>query len=95
VGTKTAGAVLVSVMAPLPDGWMLQYPMMDYLSAQGTRLEGTGVQPDVEAATPRYKEPDTAIEKAQALLSRTELREKRAAKSTPPPPEPAPVLDAA
>lgn len=83
VGTKSAGAVLVSVMAPLPGGWMLQYPMMDYITSQGVRLEGTGVEPEVEAPTPRFKEPDTAIEKAVALLKRTALRNQRS--STPPP----------
>ncbi len=88
VGTKSAGAVLVSTMKPLADGWLLQFPLMDYITSQGTRLEGTGVAPDVEAPTPRPKEPDVAIDKAIALLKRAELRsvrEKPKPPTTPPP----------
>lgn len=77
VGTPSAGAVLVSVMAPLPERWVLQYPLMDYVSAEGVRLEAAGVKPDLEAPTPKPLEPDQGIEKAQALLRRIELRKER------------------
>lgn len=77
VGSKSAGAVLVSTMSPLSNGWQLQYPISDYLSAQGIRLEGNGILPDVEAPTPRFGEADTAVEKALALLRRAELRNER------------------
>lgn len=70
VGTKSAGAVLVSVMAPLTNGWSLQYPLMDYVTAKGVRLEGNGLVPDVEAPTPKFKEPDTAIDKALGLFAK-------------------------
>ncbi len=70
IGTKSAGAVLVSVMAPLPAGWSLQYPLMDYVTAKGVRLEGNGIVPDAEAPTPKFKEADVAIEKALALFTK-------------------------
>lgn len=72
VGTKSAGAVLVSVMAPLVNGWSLQYPLMDYVTAKGVRLEGNGLVPDSEAKTPRFNEQDTAIEKALTLLAKAQ-----------------------
>ncbi|HZH97413.1 MAG TPA: S41 family peptidase, partial [Fimbriimonadaceae bacterium] len=78
IGTKSAGAVLVSVMAPMPHGYMLQYPITDYITMQGLRLEGNGVQPVVEApAAVRFGEPDVAVEKAVILLQRAELRQGR------------------
>lgn len=70
IGTKSAGAVLVSVMAPLVNGWSLQYPLMDYVTAKGVRLEGNGLVPDSEAKTPRFNEQDTAIEKALTMLAK-------------------------
>lgn len=79
VGTKSAGAVLVSTMAPVGNGWILQYPLSDYITKQGLRLEGNGVVPDVEAGLVKFGEPDVAVDKALALLKRIELRQKRAA----------------
>ncbi len=70
VGTKSAGAVLVSTMAPIGEGWQVQYPFMDYISAKGVRLEGTGIKPDAEAQTPRFGEKDTAIGLAIALIDK-------------------------
>jgi len=83
VGTRSAGAVLVSTMAPLPEGWVWQFPLMDYLTAQGVRLEGNGIEPDVEAPLTRFGEPDVAIDRAIDLLARIELRSRRA--GSPPP----------
>lgn len=88
VGSKSAGAVLVSTMAQVTNGWMLQFPLSDYMSAQGVRLEGNGIVPDIDAAMPRFGEPDTAVEKALALLKRAELRNQRAGGSVPPPARP-------
>jgi carboxyl-terminal processing protease len=70
IGSKSAGAVLVSVMAPLPAGWSLQYPLMDFVTSKGVRLEGNGLVPDAEAPTPKFKEADVAIEKALALFTK-------------------------
>ncbi|MCB8932768.1 MAG: S41 family peptidase [Fimbriimonadaceae bacterium] len=68
VGHPSAGAVLASIMVPLPQGFMLQYPITDYVTLKGLRLEGNGLKPDVEAPTPRYNEKDVAVEKAVSLL---------------------------
>lgn len=72
LGTKSAGAVLVALMVPLPEGFTLLYPMMDYVSSNGQRLEGSGVTPDEEAKDPGTPLPgvrDEVIEKAVARLS--------------------------
>jgi carboxyl-terminal processing protease len=80
VGSKSAGAVLVSVMQRIPDGFMLQYPITDFVTVNGVRLEGTGVSPIIETpALVKFNEPDPAIEKATMLLGRAELRDERGA----------------
>lgn len=75
VGSKSAGAVLASVMAPLPHGFMLQFPITDYVTVKGVRLEGTGVAPDLEVPPlVKYNEPDIAVEKAAALLKGADIK---------------------
>jgi len=61
VGTKSAGAVLASLMQPISNGFLLQYPFQDYVTLKGLRLEGNGVAPDIEAETPRPGEPDKGV----------------------------------
>lgn len=68
IGRRTAGAVLASVMAPLPHGFQLQFPFTDYVTVKGMRLENNGLVPDVEAPTPRPLEPDRGIEEALKWL---------------------------
>jgi carboxyl-terminal processing protease len=69
IGTKSAGAVLVSIMAPLPHGFMLQYPVTDYVTPKGVRLEGNGVVPVAEtSAVVRFGQPDEGIAKAVEIL---------------------------
>ena len=46
VGTRTMGAVLASVGERLPYGFRLQYPIEDYVTYKGVRLEGVGIIPD-------------------------------------------------
>jgi carboxyl-terminal processing protease len=77
VGSRSAGAVLVSIMTPLPNGYSLQYPISDYVTMRGIRLEKNGVTPEVEAPISKFGEKDVAIEKAVALLHRIELRDAR------------------
>ena len=48
VGRRTAGAVLASWFYRLPDGGELQLSREDYIAPQGRRIEGVGVQPDIE-----------------------------------------------
>lgn len=76
IGTKSAGAVLVSIMSPLPGGFSLQYPLMDYVTYKGIRLEGNPIVPDAEAPNPKFKEQDVAIEKALALFAKLQIQSK-------------------
>lgn len=49
IGKTSAGAVLPSFLREVGrGGYVLQYPVADYVTDQGTRLEGKGVQPDIE-----------------------------------------------
>jgi len=73
VGTKSAGAVLVSVMVPVVRGFQVQYPINDYVSAKGVRLEHNGLVPDIEAKTPQEVMPgkaDPAWQYALQLLAK-------------------------
>lgn len=47
VGRQTAGAVMGARFYRLPGGGRLEVPVNDYLGADGRRLEGRGVTPDV------------------------------------------------
>ncbi len=48
VGKNSLGAVLASVYKGLPDGYELQYPVQDYITIKGERLEGHPRVPDLE-----------------------------------------------
>ncbi len=74
IGTKSAGAVLASIIVPASNGFMLQYPIQDYVTSKGVRLEGNGVVPDFEVKEPIASPkgaPDEAIEKACSVLAHT------------------------
>lgn len=71
IGAKSAGAVLASYMWPINEGFTLQFPVTDYVTIQGLRIEGKGVVPDVPTETNfRYGEADQAIEVAVATLGK-------------------------
>jgi carboxyl-terminal processing protease len=81
VGMKSAGMVLASLMQPMPHGFLLQYPITDYVTVKGLRLEGNGVTPDLEVTMPEMRkinEPDVAVEKAVALLNGASLESLKA-----------------
>ena len=70
VGTKSAGAVLVSIINPIAGKFTLQYPISDYVTLRGVRIEGKGVDPDVKADV-RVRipgKPDPAVESALLLF---------------------------
>jgi carboxyl-terminal processing protease len=48
VGTKTRGAVLASREFYLPEDFVVRVAFRDYVSPKGVRLEGAGVNPDLE-----------------------------------------------
>lgn len=65
IGTKSAGAVLASLMMPISEKYLLQFPVMDYVTIEGLRLEGNGVKPDDKVDGPAPGKADKAIELAQ------------------------------
>lgn len=66
IGTKSAGAVLASIIVPLEYNFNLQYPFQDYVTIKGQRLEKNPIVPDIEALTNRPGEQDIAVKRALA-----------------------------
>lgn len=52
VGRRTAGAVLFAMTWALPDGGALTLPIRDFRDPAGARIEGAGVIPDRDIASP-------------------------------------------
>ena len=66
-GARTAGAVLPAHWRELPNGDFFFYPIADYFSNNGDRLEAVGVAPDVEMPRDRaalLEGRDTALDAA-------------------------------
>ena len=77
IGTKSAGAVLASVIDPVSNGFTLQYPIEDYVTIKGVRLEGNGVTPDILSQDVALRTPNAhedAIEKACAYFTQAKKR---------------------
>lgn len=69
VGQRTAGAVLASTYARLEAGFSLQYPVSDYITIKGMRLERNPLVPDQEVtAAPAAGEADPVVAKAVEAL---------------------------
>ena len=69
IGTRSAGAVLSSVFRKLVEGFSIQYPVSDYVTIKGVRLEANPIKPDVEVtAVKKENEPDPVIAKAVEIL---------------------------
>ncbi|MCC6686102.1 MAG: PDZ domain-containing protein [Fimbriimonadaceae bacterium] len=66
VGTRSAGAVLASVFARIPGGFRLQYPVSDYVTSKGVRLEGKPTEPDIAITAAATPEKDPVLEAALA-----------------------------
>jgi C-terminal processing protease CtpA/Prc len=78
VGSRSAGAVLQSVLRTLMvTGYMFQYPISDYITLHGVRLEGNGVTVNADVPAPQPGQKDAAVDVALALLRRAELRNER------------------
>lgn len=50
IGARTAGAMLTQLPHDVGQGWVMLLPEADYYTADGTRLEGNGVSPDIPVA---------------------------------------------
>lgn len=69
VGAPSRGAVLASVFGRLDGGFEIQYPVSDYVTIKGVRLEGNPVQPDVKAeGRAEAGKPDPYVEAALKAL---------------------------
>lgn len=68
IGSRTAGAVLASVMAPISHRFLLQYPVTDYVTIRGVRLEGNGLVPEVAAGPARFGDQDPGVQAALEAL---------------------------
>ena len=74
IGSKSAGAVLASIILSAGNGYQIQLPIQDYVTMKGVRLEGNGVRPDYEVAESVVHlrdSKDNAIEKACQILSQS------------------------
>jgi carboxyl-terminal processing protease len=75
IGEATCGCVLgIRRRHRLPDGGILDVSEMDYHTAGGTRLEGTGLRPDVTVEPTREalrRRRDPALERALEILKDT------------------------
>jgi carboxyl-terminal processing protease len=65
IGNKSAGAVLASTFHPLPEGFSLQIPMMEYVTPGGKRLEGTGVAPTITLDITKLEEREIVLKAAR------------------------------
>jgi nucleotide-binding universal stress UspA family protein len=74
VGSPSAGAVLASVNARLPLGFSLQYPVSDYITTKGRRLEKQPLEPDVKEAG-RVTSSDDPVRAAALKAVRAKLNE--------------------
>ncbi|MBC8065599.1 MAG: PDZ domain-containing protein [Chlorobia bacterium] len=68
LGTKSAGAVLASVFGTLPQGFQIQYPVSDYVSIKGVRLEKNPIVPDEEVTGASQDGKDPVVVKAVEKL---------------------------
>jgi carboxyl-terminal processing protease len=64
LGTQSAGAVLASIYHRLPYGYEVQYPISDYVTKNGIRLENHPIIPDVETSESAVDGKDSAVDKA-------------------------------
>jgi carboxyl-terminal processing protease len=67
VGSRSAGALLVSRFLALPGGFAMQAPVMDYITVRGFRPEGVGLAPDIEV---RSRDQEAAVTAALERLRR-------------------------
>ena len=71
-GTQTAGAALPASLQKLPNGDTLMFPVADYISESGDRIEGVGIRPDT-VIVPGYfgelESPDPVLDAAIAWIN--------------------------
>ncbi|HRF58811.1 MAG TPA: S41 family peptidase [Fimbriimonadaceae bacterium] len=70
LGSKSAGAVLASTYGRLPHGFSVQYPVSDYVTAKGMRLEKNPLAPDIEVVGTAQGDEDPVVKKAVEALKK-------------------------
>jgi carboxyl-terminal processing protease len=85
IGERTCGCLLAYMgLTDVPGGGQMAYSELGFINRDGSRVEGNGVQPDIEVRPTREDlmlGRDRALERAQAFL--TEAAASRAAKVQP------------
>lgn len=74
-GSRTGGLALPSIVKKLPNGDFFQYAICDYVSFDGSRIEGNGVAPDEEIPLTQkdlLDGRDRALETATAWMNKVE-----------------------
>lgn len=69
IGQRTAGAMLSSAEVQAPGGWTLRFPEADFVTANGSRVEGRGVEPHIYVI--EQKQEDTALKRALEIIKDT------------------------
>jgi carboxyl-terminal processing protease len=67
VGSRTAGAVLVSTYASVGDGFLMKVPLSEWVTIKGVRLEGHPLVADVRVNTRRGSGEAREAARAEAL----------------------------
>jgi len=73
VGSKTAGALLVSIPARLPGGFYMRYPIYEIAPPSGERIEGNGLTPDVVLSARETATDDIIFAEANEIIENWEL----------------------
>ena len=68
VGSKTFGKGIVQTIYPLDDGTAVRLTTATYFTPNGTSLNGTGLEPDIETDT-SYPEGEYSLEKDETVLA--------------------------
>lgn len=72
VGTESEGAALASVYRRLPHGYEIQFPVMDYVSKDGFRIERNPIVPDIEVSEQPSDGKDPVLDAAIDRLQQAE-----------------------
>lgn len=60
IGRKTPGLMLAANFIPIEGGWTLVLPVWDFRTPQGTKVEGRGVEPDIQVKRRGRGDPELA-----------------------------------
>lgn len=76
-GTKSAGQALPSLIVKLPNGYLFQYAVANYISTNGRTLEGNGVTPDEVIENPKPTDPTDPVIDAAAKWIKSQAEKKQ------------------